>query len=37
MKTFLMTVAALMMAANVSAQTGYDDTKHEVSIRYGLL
>ena len=37
MKTFLMTVAALMMAANVGAQTGYDDTKHEVSIRYGLL
>ena len=36
-KTFLLAAAAMMIAANVGAQTGYDDTKHEVSIRYGLL
>ena len=27
----------MMIAANVGAQTGYDDTKHEVAIRYGVL
>ena len=32
-----MAAAAMMIAANVSAQNGYDDTKHEVSIRYGVL
>lgn len=36
-KNILMAAAAMMIAANVSAQNGYDDTKHEVSIRYGLL
>lgn len=35
-KLILTTVAALTIAANVSAQTGYDDTKHEVAIRYGI-
>lgn len=36
-KTFLLAAAAMMIAANVGAQTGYDDTKHEVAIRYGVL
>ena len=36
-KTSLLAAAAMMIAANVGAQTGYDDTKHEVAIRYGVL
>lgn len=36
MKKFLLLVVAAMMAAtNVNAQTGYDDTKHEVAIGLG--
>lgn len=35
-KTFLMAVTALMMAINMNAQEGYEDTKHEVSIALGV-
>ena len=38
MKKFLVLVAVAMMAAmNVSAQNGYDETKHEVAISAGAL
>ena len=37
MKKLLMMVAAAMMTAmSVNAQNGYDDTKHEVAISYGI-
>ncbi len=35
-KTFFMAVTALMMAINMNAQVGYEDTKHEVSITLGV-
>ena len=38
MKKFMMMVAvALMIAMSVNAQSGYEDTKHEVGISYGAL
>ena len=38
MKKFMMMVAvALMTAMSVNAQSGYEDTKHEVGISYGAL
>ena len=36
MKKFLiMVVVAMMAAVNVNAQSGYEDTKHEVGVSYG--
>ena len=35
-KIFVMVAVAMMTAMNVSAQNGYDDTKHEVAVSYGL-
>ena len=35
-KNILMAVAVLMMAININAQEGYEDTKHEVSISLGV-
>lgn len=35
-KTILMAVTLLMMAINMNAQEGYEDTKHEVSIAFGV-
>lgn len=35
-KILLMVVAAMMTTMSVNAQNGYDDTKHEVAISYGL-
>jgi len=36
-KIIIMVAAAMMTAMNVSAQNGYDDTKHEVAISAGAL
>ena len=33
---FLMVAVAMMTAMNVNAQNGYDETKHEVAITYGI-
>ena len=35
-KLIFMVTAALMMAVNVNAQEGYEDTKHDVSITFGV-
>ena len=35
-KFFLMVAVAMMTATNVCAQNGYEDTKHEVAVSYGL-
>ena len=35
-KLILIVTAALMMAVNVNAQEGYEDTKHEVAITFGI-
>ena len=35
-KIFVMVAAAMMTAMSVNAQNGYDDTKHEVAISYGI-
>ena len=35
-KIFLIAVATLMATTSVKAQNGYDDTKHEVAISYGI-
>jgi len=35
-KLILIVTAALMMAVNVNAQEGYEDTKHEVAIVFGI-
>ncbi|MBO4786781.1 MAG: hypothetical protein J5510_06915 [Prevotella sp.] len=35
-KILLMVVAAMMATMSVNAQNGYDDTKHEVAISYGI-
>jgi len=35
-KFFLITVTALMATTSVKAQNGYDNTKHEVAISYGI-
>ena len=35
-KLIFMVTAALMMAVNVNAQEGYEDTKHEVAIVFGV-
>ena len=34
-KIFVMVAAAMMAAVSVNAQSGYEDTKHEVGISYG--
>ena len=37
MKKILVMIAAAMMAVtSVNAQNGYDDTKHEVAVTYGV-
>ena len=36
-KVFLLAVAAMMATVCVNAQNGYDDTKSEVALSYGLL
>jgi len=33
---FVLAVALLCCGQNVKAQNGYDDTKHEVAVSYGL-
>ena len=35
-KLFVMVAVAMMAAMSVNAQNGYDDTKHEVAVSYGL-
>ena len=35
-KIILMVAVAMMTAMNVNAQNGYDETKHEVAITYGI-
>ena len=35
-KFFVMVAVAMMAAMNVNAQNGYDETKHEVAISYGI-
>ena len=35
-KFFVMVAVAMMTAMNVNAQNGYDETKHEVAITYGI-
>ena len=35
-KIIVMAAVAMMAAMNVSAQNGYDETKHEVAISYGI-
>ncbi|MBR5036625.1 MAG: hypothetical protein IKX69_05510 [Prevotella sp.] len=35
-KYFVMVAVAMMTAMNVNAQNGYDETKHEVAISYGI-
>ena len=35
-KILVMAAVAMMTAMNVNAQNGYDETKHEVAISYGL-
>ena len=35
-KFFVMAAVAMMAAMNVNAQNGYDETKHEVAITYGI-
>ena len=38
MKKFLVMVAvAMMTAVSVNAQSGYEDTKHEIGISYGAM
>ncbi len=34
-KVFVMAVAAMMATMTVNAQTGYEDTRHEIAISYG--
>ncbi|MCR4920449.1 MAG: hypothetical protein K5945_01895 [Bacteroidaceae bacterium] len=36
-RTLLLAAVALMTAATVNAQEGYDDTKHEMAVTYGYL
>lgn len=36
-KIFVMVAVAIMTAMSVNAQTGYEDTKHEVGISYGAM
>ena len=35
-KILVMVAVAMMTAMNVSAQNGYDETKHEVAVTYGI-
>ena len=35
-KIFVMVAAAMMAVTSVNAQNGYDDTKHEVAVTYGV-
>ena len=36
-KVLVMVAVAMMTAMSVNAQSGYEDTKHEVGISYGAL
>ena len=36
MKNLVLAAVAMMTAINVSAQNGYDETKHEVAVSYGI-